>query len=437
MMALLQVIILPLLLLVCVGSLIARLFHSRVEEALAPAEYRPTVTVVTPVFNEGEGIRRTIRSILAQDYPKAKIDLIVVDDRSTDDTYEHAVDEARGNKRVRVMRNERNQGKRSSINRAVAESKAEIIVSVDSDVELEPDAVRQLVRRFSSRRIAAVGGRVDIRNKQANWLTRMQAAKYYYGYHVLKGLERAFRTVMCLSGCLTAYRRHVLVELAPILDNRNILGVPIKYGEDRFLTRQIVKAGYQTTMTMDAVCRTDAPANLSSYFAQQLRWRRSNMVDYIGGLSHVWKLHPVVAVHFYSLCLLFLAYPVMMVLAMVEGHLWPVMIGHLCLMAVLGIGYRIMVRKLPADQRVSAAAMLPLAFVAPVTYAILTPLAILTLDSAKWETRGHEVPEPESTVPEPITVPLQPVPVPVAVMRSLRRSRPDGELNPIASEPLP
>src|SRR5690242_5526718 len=174
MMALLQVIILPLLLLVCVGSLIARLFHSRVEEALAPAEYQPTVTVVTPVFNEGEGIRRTIRSILAQDYPNKKIDLIVVDDRSTDDTYQHAVDEARGNKRVRVMRNERNQGKRASINRAVAESKAEIIVSVDSDVELEADAVRQLVRRFSSRRIAAVGGRVDIRNKQANRLTRMQ-----------------------------------------------------------------------------------------------------------------------------------------------------------------------------------------------------------------------------------------------------------------------
>ena len=68
---------------------------------------------------------------------------------------------------------------------------------------------------------------------------------------------------MCLSGCLTAYRRHVLIELEPILENRNILGVPIKYGEDRFLTHQIVKAGYRTRMTMDAICFTKAPTTLT------------------------------------------------------------------------------------------------------------------------------------------------------------------------------
>jgi N-acetylglucosaminyltransferase len=426
-----QAIILPLLLLLCLGPLVARLLRSRRNDDTV-LDHTPMVTVVTPVFNEGEGIRRTIRSILGQDYPAAKLELIVVDDRSTDDSYDHAVDEARGNPRVRVLRNEVNQGKRSSINRAVRLSTREIIVSVDSDVELEPDAVRQLVRRFTSPRVAAVGGRVDIRNKRVTWLTRMQAAKYYYGYQVLKSLERTYRSVMCLSGCLTAYRRSVLIELSPILENRNILGVPIKYGEDRFLTRQIVKAGYETTMTMDAVCRTDAPTSVSGYLAQQLRWRRSNIVDYFGALSHVWRIHPVVAIHYCSLFLLFLAYPLVMAFALVTGQFWSLMTAHVCVTAVLGVVYRIMTRKLPADQRVSAAAILPMALILPISYGVLTAVALLTLDSRKWETRDHEVPDDE---PAPTVTALHPVPVPIKAPLHLRmrRSAPDGE--PALSEP--
>jgi cellulose synthase/poly-beta-1,6-N-acetylglucosamine synthase-like glycosyltransferase len=256
----------------------------------------------------------------------------------------------------------------------------------------------------------------------------MQTAKYFFGYQVLKSLERAFRSVMCLSGCLTAYRRAVLVELAPILESRNILGVPIKYGEDRFLTRQIVKAGYETTMTMDAVCRTDAPTTMYGYFAQQLRWRRSNIVDYFGGLSHVWKIHPVVAIHYYSLFLLFLAYPVLLGYSLATGKFWPLMTLHLAGMAVLGVIYRVMTRKLPPEQRVSAAAILPMALVMPVTYAILTPLALLTLDSRAWETRGHEASE-EEELEAPQTVPV------VRVRRA--HVGDDSALNPIGvSEPL-
>jgi len=75
------------------------------------------------------------------------------------------------------------------------------------------------MRRFVRPEIAAVGGRVNALNANENWLTRMQAIKYYFGYEYMKNLERAFNQVMCLSGCLTAYRRHVLMELEPILES--------------------------------------------------------------------------------------------------------------------------------------------------------------------------------------------------------------------------
>ena len=384
-------------------------------------DYQPTVTVVTPMFNEGARIRQTIASILDQNYPLEKLSVIVVDDCSTDDSYEQALDEVRRSPRATVLRNDTNMGKRRSINRAVRATSSEIIVSVDSDVVLEPNAVRNLIRRFTSPRIAAVGGRVDILNKHQNWLTRMQAVIYYYGYQFLKHIERNYRSVMCLSGCLTAYRRSVLLELEPILDDRNILGVPIKYGEDRFLTRQIVKAGYETTMTTDAICRTDVPYDIQDYLSQQLRWRRSNIVDYVGGLSHVWKVHAVVAIQYYSLFALMLAYPALLVQSLLTGTFMKVMCAHLAAAAGMGLLYRLHARKFPREDRVSPAAALPFAVILPVSYALLTIQAFLTLDSGKWETRGHEEPATEPATAEAavaVSAPAVPEPVLAAAAHS-------------------
>jgi len=380
----------------------------------------PTVTVVVPMFNEGENIRDTLRSLLEVEYPTDKIEITVIDDCSTDDSYQHAQAVARtAGGRLKVLRNRHNMGKRRSINRAVRASAAEIIVSVDSDVVVARDAVRHMVARFTRPEIAAVGGWIDVRNKHENWLTRMQTVKYFFAYHSLKNLEWAFQRVMCLSGCLTAYRREVLLELHPILENREICGVPIKYGEDRFLTRQIIKAGYLTTMTLQAVCWTHAPTTLMSYFSQQLRWRRSNIVDYAGGFSHVWRLNPIVAVHYFSLFGLLLAYPALLMSAIVTGRVYSMIVRQVVIAAVLGLVYWWKARKLPVD-RVHPLAFVPLALVLPVIYALMTPLALFTLDSGSWETRSHDGREPgdqDLDTVEPTLAPAvapAPVPAPVA-----------------------
>ena len=150
--------------------------------------YEPTITVVVPLFNEGRSIYDTIVSLVKLDYPQDKLEITVVDDCSTDDSYEWASTAAREYPNVRVIRNAVNMGKRKGINAAVRASNAEIIVSVDSDVVVERHAVRQLIRRYTSPKIAAVGGRVDVRNKHDNWLTRMQVVKYYYAYYFMKNL---------------------------------------------------------------------------------------------------------------------------------------------------------------------------------------------------------------------------------------------------------
>lgn len=355
------------------------------------ADYQPTVTVVIPMFNEGAGIYKTIISLTEQHYPADKLTVIVIDDCSSDDSYEWASKAARlFPSRVQVIRNATNIGKRRGINCAVRAATSEIIVSVDSDVVVATDAVRQLVARFTDEKIAAVGGRVNVINPHENWLTRMQAIKYHFGYVYLKNLERAFESVMCLSGCLTAYRRRVLIELEPVLEDRNLFGVAIKYGEDRFLTRQIVKAGYKTVCTLQAHCWTVAPPTLTRYFAQQLRWRRSNLTDFFLGAAHVWRLNPFIAVHYYSLFALQLVYPVVVLQNVLSGAFFEMSVLHMGILAFLGTLYYFEAAEIPRAERVQPLWFLTLGLVMPVTYLLHNVLALWTLDSGSWETREHQ-----------------------------------------------
>ena len=217
-----------------------------------------------------------------------------------------------------------------------ASATAEIIVSVDSDVIVYPTALRELVARFVSPEIAAVGGRVHVSNPNENWLTRLQTIKYYFGQEHLKNLERGLRQVMCLSGCLTAYRRHVLIELEPILENRNILGIPIKYGEDRFLTHQIVKHGYRTVHDDGGdVLHEGARPTLRGYFNQQLRWKRSNIVDFIVGSADAWKLHPLLCLQYLSMLMLLLVYPFVIITHIERHEFLELAMFHLAVIALL------------------------------------------------------------------------------------------------------
>src|SRR4051812_2792014 len=142
-----------------VAGVLLRLIRGKNWDEVRTDAYEPTVTVVIPMFNEGVAIKETLQSLLDSDYPAHKLKIVCMDDCSTDNSYDLAREMARGTHgRLKVIRNRTNLGKRRSINRAVRESEAEIIVSVDSDVVVDKNAIHQLVLRFTSDRIAAVGG---------------------------------------------------------------------------------------------------------------------------------------------------------------------------------------------------------------------------------------------------------------------------------------
>ena len=354
----------------------------------------PRVAIIVPVYNEGASVRKTATSFAGLDYPQDKLAVIFVDDRSTDGTYDHlkaAQDEFPW---MQVEQNPRNLGKRLGIKNAVLRIDSELVLSVDSDVIVEANSLKNLVRHMYASGADAVGGCVFVSNADQNWLTRMQAVKYWIGYQFLKNLENAFDHVMCLSGCLTLYKRDALLAVDHDLERRSFLGDEVKYGEDRFLTRKLVERGYRTRLCFESRCFTKAPATISNYLSQQLRWRRSNTIDFLTAIPHLNRFHPLVLVHYISIALLLFFYPLFLTSQIMRmGFIIP-MIEHALLVTVFALAYELNKHKLPDFARTNGIWFLSMAFVFPVMYITLTPLAIATLGTTSWETRGAKPVKP-------------------------------------------
>ncbi len=366
----------------------------RMKDKRTLAEYNsqppvwPGIAIIVPVYNEGDHVLSTAKSFAELDYPREKLEIIFVDDCSTDDTFWHLQTVAQTWPFMRVIQNPQNMGKRLGIKRTVLMIDKPLVLSVDSDVIVEADAVKHLVSHMYSTGVDAVGGCVFVSNADQNWLTRMQAVKYWVGYTFLKNVENAFSHVMCLSGCLTLYKRKALLDVDEAVADRRFLGEEVKYGEDRFLTRKIVEKGYKTRLNFQAKCYTKAPHTLAGYLSQQLRWRRSNMIDLITAIPHLHKFNPYVLVHYLSMGLILIFYPLVLLVEFYRlGFVIP-MVFHALLVSVFAFAYEINKHKLPERARTSGIWFMTMAVIFPVMYLTMNPLGLATLATTSWETRG-------------------------------------------------
>lgn len=363
----------------------------------------PSVAIVVPVYNEGSHVLQTAKSFSRLQYPADKLSIVFVDDCSTDGTYDYLLQISQTWNWMKVRRNSHNMGKRLGIKEAVLDLETELILSVDSDVIVEPNALANLVRHMKATNVDAVGGCVFVSNANETWLAKMQAVKYWVGYMFLKNIENAFDHVMCLSGCLTLYKRSALLAVDKDVETRTFLGDDVKYGEDRFLTRKLVERGFKTRLCFNARCYTKAPPKMSGYLSQQLRWRRSNSIDFITALPHLHKFHPLVLVHYVSISLLLFFYPLFLVAQVMRlGFVLP-MIEHALLVTVFAVAYEFYKHKLPKFAQTSGLWFLAIVVVFPVMYLTMTPLGLATLGTTAWETRGAQKPKKKAKIGRRVT----------------------------------
>lgn len=274
------------------------------------AGIEPRVAIVMPAFNEQDVIASSLRSLLALEYPSSKLELVAVNDGSTDATIDEMRHVAEGsNGRVRVIDFPENRGKRAAMAAGIRATEAEVIVFVDSDSVVDPGALRKLVQPLDDPRVGAVCGHADVLNVRETWLTRMQAVRYFVAFRVVKAAESVFNAVTCCSGCFSAYRREAIMPRLEWWEGQTFLGVESTFGDDRSLTNCVLR-DWRVLYEKNAVSHTIVPTTFRAFVKQQTRWKRSWTRESLMVSRFIWRKHPLAAVFTYLSIVLPLVAPV-------------------------------------------------------------------------------------------------------------------------------
>jgi len=241
----------------------------------------PSVTVVIPAFNEGELVRWSVLSAAASRYPADRLEIIVIDDGSTDDTWSHivaAADEAGDNANITTLRQPSNTGKRQALYDGFRRGRGDVFVTIDSDSVLAPDALRNavtpLVRDPS---IGCVAGCVQVLNPRQNLITRFLKVYFSLSFKFVRAYQSEFRGVFCTPGALSVYRADVVRRIADEWLEQSFLGLPCSTGEDRSMTNLLLREGCLTAYQGNAVVWSRIPHGYRDMVNMFLRWARSNI----------------------------------------------------------------------------------------------------------------------------------------------------------------
>lgn len=274
--------------------------------------YEPMVTFVIPCKNEEAAIRNTVTQCFKANYPLEKIEVIVINDGSTDRTQEVLEKTQTEYPNLIVVHWKVNQGKRAGMAEGFKRARGEIIVQLDSDSYIKPEYFRKLIEPFKNPAIGGVCAHADPDNADTNWMTKMQSAYYFMSFRILKAAESTYGTVFCLSGCSSAYRKSVVLPYIDTWLNERFLGLPVTWGDDRGLTNYVMKAGYKTIYTDDAKAATIVPTTLRQFIKQQIRWKKGWFVNSLFAGKFIWKTDPFIAfAYFYPLTIVTLLTPFM------------------------------------------------------------------------------------------------------------------------------
>lgn len=234
----------------------------------APRSFRPKVSVVVPAFNEADVLEGSVRSVLTSDY--RKLEVIIVDDGSRDDTFKEAKRLAAQSRRVKAFR-QANSGKAAALNNGIARSSGEIVICIDADTLFVKDTVRQLVRHFRDPKVGGVAGYVRAGNIR-NWLTRWQALEYITSIGLERGAQAFMGSITVVPGACGAWRREALAAAGGFSDST--------LAEDCDVALSIHEAGYKIVQDVTATSYTECPLTLADLAKQRFRWTFGNIQSF-------------------------------------------------------------------------------------------------------------------------------------------------------------
>jgi poly-beta-1,6-N-acetyl-D-glucosamine synthase len=244
------------------GAFLFRVFDERTRVEPPPGGW-PGVTILIPAYNEGQVIAGCVRAARAVDYPE--LEVLVLDDGSSDDTAAVAEATAAGDERVEVVRDTVNRGKADRLNLGFARARHELVIVTDADTHVHPLAPKLLVSRMSRSRVAAVAGAPHVTNRQ-NLLCAMQILEVAAIIGLIRRTQALAGRVGVVAGVLGLFRRDVVLAVGGYQGRMAT--------EDIDLSWRLLLAGWHCTYEPDALVGMEVPSRLGPLWAQRRRWAR-------------------------------------------------------------------------------------------------------------------------------------------------------------------
>ena len=231
-----------------------------------------SITILIPAYNEEESIEDTIEHVINLDYPKNKLEVIVINDGSRDKT-KNIIEKLRKKYSNLKLLDKENSGKADSLNQGIKIARGELIAVVDSDSFPSKESLKKLTGYFDDEKMGAVTSFVTVRNKDNNFFAKIQSLEY-----VLLGWARKLLdfvdSVYVTNGPLSLYRKKFVEEVGGF--DRNTVT------EDIDITWNLLAHDYKTAMCLDAKVSTITPNKIKPWFRQRTRWG-------LGGLQAIFK----------------------------------------------------------------------------------------------------------------------------------------------------
>ncbi len=243
--------------LLIVAVIIAALFVGKKREAL----FFPKVSVVVPCYNEEKRISAFFKYLLASNYDKKKIEVVLVDDGSTDNTVKLVTSFAKEIKLKIIKTN--HVGKVDAVNIGVKKASNEIIVCIDADTFVEKDAIKNIVSAFSDSRVGAASGVCLVKNN-SSVLGTFQDLEYFYVGLIRKSFSRIFSSGIWFFGAISCFRKSVFLEVGGLSKDT--------IAEDHDFSLAVMRKGYRVVTVEHAVAHTIVPETLSGLVSQRTRW---------------------------------------------------------------------------------------------------------------------------------------------------------------------
>ncbi len=255
--------------------------HNKAAKNRKTQIYDEMVSIIVPCFNEEKVIKSSLESLKKLTYKNYEI--IVVDDGSSDNTYLIAkgMEFIEKSKRLTVY-SKPNSGKADALNFGIAKSKAQLILSVDADSRLSPDALELMVPYFDDPKMGAVAGSVYVTNQDTLW-TKLQALEYIQGLNLVRNGQAYLQLVNIIPGPIGMFRKSAILEVGCYQNDT--------YAEDCDLTLHLIDKKYKVDYEIDAISYTEAPEDLVSLMKQRYRWTRGILQSILKHKDKLFNLH--------------------------------------------------------------------------------------------------------------------------------------------------